>query len=156
MGKGNFTRGVLVIVNQQEALAKDVGQLAAKVLEYERVFKRVAATGKRPGFSKADWAPLAELVAVDEFERVGMWREVMGWQEYVEMLTVFTKANDFESSGHRIAEAGGRVYFDREERHVKGDTAHTVNVLSIYEFNEQGRICHLDVYIQGRPASEGR
>jgi limonene-1,2-epoxide hydrolase len=143
-------------VNLQDGISKDVGPLGAKVLEYERVFKRVAATAKRPGFSQADWGALSELVAVEEFERVGMWRDVMGWDEYVEMLTEFTKANDFESGGHRIAEAGGRVYFDREERHIKGDTVRVVNVLSVYEFNEQGKIRHLDVYIQGQPASEGR
>jgi hypothetical protein len=149
-------QGVQVTVNQQDAIPEDVGPLAAKVLEYERVFKRLAATAKRPGFTQADWGPLAELVAVDEFQRVGMWRDVMDWPEYLEMLTEFTKANDFESSGHRIAEASGRVYFDRQERHIKGDTVHVVNVLSVYEFNGQGKICHLDVYIQGQPASEGR
>jgi limonene-1,2-epoxide hydrolase len=144
------------MVNQQDVVAGDVGPLAAKVLEYERVFRRVAATAKKPGFSQADWSPLAELVAVDEFERVGMWRDVMGWAEYIDMLTEFAKANDFDASGHRIAEAGGRVYFEREERHIKGETVHAVNVLSVYEFNDKGEIRHLDVYIQGQPAREGR
>ena len=52
------------MVNQQDVIAGDVGPLAAKVLEYEKVFRRVAATAKKPGFSQADWSPLAELVAV--------------------------------------------------------------------------------------------
>jgi limonene-1,2-epoxide hydrolase len=144
------------MVNPEDAIVGDVGPLGVKVLEYERVFRRVAATAKKPGFSQADWSPLAELVAVDEFERVGMWRDVMGWAEYIDMLTEFAKANDFDASGHRIAEAGGRVYFEREERHIKGDAVLAVNVLSVYEFNDQGKIRHLDVYIQGQPAPEGR
>jgi limonene-1,2-epoxide hydrolase len=140
----------------ENAIGKDVGPLVAKVLEYESIFKRVAATAKRPGFSQADWAPLAELIAVDEFERVGIWRDTMSWNEYADMLTEFTKANDFETSRQRLAEAGGRVYFDKEERHIKGDNVIVVNSMSVYEFNEDGKIRHLDVYIQGLPANEAR
>ena len=143
-------------MSTEDVISKDVGGLTAKVQEYERVLKQVAATAQKPGFGRADWAPLAELVAVDEFERVGIWRNTMKWPEYVDMLTEFTKANAFESSGQRIAEAGGRVFFDREERHIEGDTVHVVNAMSVYEFDAGGKVRHLDVYIQGQPGPKAR
>ena len=41
------------------------------MLEYGLVTKRLVDEAKKPGFSVESWAPLAELVATDEFERVG-------------------------------------------------------------------------------------
>ena len=47
-----------------------------------------------------DWAPLAELVAVDDFERVGTFLEVQNWSQYTEMLTRWASATDsFETIG---------------------------------------------------------
>ena len=98
----------------------------------------------------------ASLVAVDKFERIGIWRDAMNWHDYTAMLTEFAMANAFESGKKRIAEAGDRVYFDREERHIKGDDVNVVNAMSVYEFDDDGKIRHLDVYIQGQPAIEAR
>jgi hypothetical protein len=46
--------------------------LSRKVLEYSLIMKRLVDQ-KHPDFSESSWAPLAELVAVEEFERVGQW-----------------------------------------------------------------------------------
>ena len=51
------------------------------VLDYAMVTKRLVDEAKRPGFSAGSWAPLAELVAVDEFTRVGPFKEVMNWDD---------------------------------------------------------------------------
>ena len=48
------------------------GPLARKVLEYQDVMKQLVPTVK----ASEDWAPLASLVAVDEFERIGTRCEV--------------------------------------------------------------------------------
>jgi seryl-tRNA(Sec) selenium transferase len=50
--------------------------LSRKVLEYSLIMKRMVAEAKLPGFSQECWAPLAELIATDEFERVGNFKEV--------------------------------------------------------------------------------
>lgn len=38
--------------------------------------KKMVDAAKHSGFSEASWSPLAALVAVDEFERVGSFLEV--------------------------------------------------------------------------------
>ena len=48
------------------------------------ITKRLVDEAKKPGFSVDSWAPLAELVAVDEFERVGAFKETMKWPDYVD------------------------------------------------------------------------
>ena len=42
----------------------------------------------------------------------------------------------------------GLVYLEIEERHTRPGGAAVVNSLSVYEFNAEGKIRHLDVYLQ--------
>ena len=97
----------------------------------------------------ADWAPLATFVAVDEFERVGTAREVQDWQQYAEMLTQWASATDsFETTVRRISEFRSLVYFEIEERHIRGGNVAVVNSMTVFGFNDDGKIRHLDVYLQ--------
>jgi hypothetical protein len=124
--------------------------LSAKVFECERIVKDVVRAAKLPGYSQASWAPLAALIAVDEFERVGIWREVMTWQDYLEFLTQWALTKDFETSLRRITETRDTVFFEIEERHVKGGVVTIINSMNVYVFNDAGKIRRLDVYYQGR------
>jgi hypothetical protein len=123
----------------------DAGPLTRKVLDYEQTMKRLVPAVETPG----DWAPLAELVAVDEFERVGTFLEVQNWEQYTEMLTRWASHTaSFETAVRRISELPGLVYFEIEERHFRGDGVSVVNSLTVFEFDEAGKIRHLDVYLQ--------
>ncbi|GAA2725029.1 hypothetical protein [Actinocorallia aurantiaca] len=131
----------------QEVIKEHTG-LSRKALEYGLTTKRLVDGAKSPGFSTADWAPLAELVAVDEFERIGNFKEVMNWQEYVEFLTGWATSADWECSFKRVTEKPGLVFLELEERSRIGDYKSIVNSVSVYEFNEAGKIRHIDVYLQ--------
>jgi len=123
----------------------DAGPLTRKVLEYDQILQRLVAAGR----ARADWAPLAEFVAVDGFERVGTFREVQDWRQYTEMLTKWASATDsFESSVRRISELPDRVFYEIEERHLRDGDVHVVNSMTVFQFNEAGKIRHLDVYLQ--------
>lgn len=124
---------------------ENAGPLTRKVLDYEQAMKRLVPTIEAP----ADWAPLAEFVAVDTFERVGSFLEVQNWQQYTEMLTHWASATEtFETTVRRISELPGLVYFEIEERHFRGGDVHVVNSMTVFEFDEDGKIRHLDVYLQ--------
>jgi hypothetical protein len=126
-------------------MSENAGPLTRKVLDYEQAMKRLVPTIEAP----ADWAPLAEFVAVDTFERVGTFLEVQNWQQYTEMLTHWASATEtFETTVRRISELPGLVYFEIEERHFRGGDVHVVNSMTVFEFDEDGKIRHLDVYLQ--------
>jgi len=132
------------MVNMGSSL-ENPGPLTRKVLGYEQTMKRLVPAAKAPN----DWAPLAEFVAVDEFERGGTFLEVQNWQQYTEMLTQWASATaKFETTVRRVSELPGLVYFEIEERHFRGDNVNVVNSLTVFEFNEAGKIRHLDVYLQ--------
>jgi hypothetical protein len=121
------------------------GPLTRRVLDYTAAIQRLVPDIEAPG----DWDPLAEFVAEDEFERVGTFLEVQNWHQYTAMLTQWASATEsFETTVRRISELPGVVYFEIEERHFRGGKVHVVNSMTVFSFDEDGRICHLDVYLQ--------
>jgi hypothetical protein len=124
--------------------------LAQQVLDFEATVNRLVKAAKDPGFTAADWAPLAKLVATGEFERIGTWMEVMNWQQYTEFMTQWARSSmGFDTVLRRVSELPGLVYLELEEQHTRdGGGLAVVNSLSVYEFNDEGKIKHLDVYLQ--------
>jgi hypothetical protein len=138
------TQDVSAVIGQSSGLSR-------KVLEYSLIMKRLVDAAKEPGFSEKSWAPLAELVAVDEFERVGNFLEVMSWRDYVAFLTRWAKGSEWECSFKRISESDGVVFLELEERSRVGEHKSVINSASIYEFNSAGKLRHLDIYLQMKP-----
>ena len=123
----------------------DAGPLARQVLAYEQTLKRLVPTVRRP----RDWEPLAQFVAVDDFERIGTFLERQDWLQYTEMLTKWASTTTkFETTVRRASELPGLVYYEIEERHFHGDSVTTVGSMTVFAFDEHGMINHLDVYLQ--------
>ena len=122
-----------------------VDALTATVLEYTRTLEGMVADGKAP----TDWGPLAQFVAVDVFERVGTFMEVQNWQQYTDMLNGWVSSVDkFETVVRRISERPPLVFFEIEERHFRAGEVHVVNSMTVFDFDDEGKIRHLDVYLQ--------
>jgi hypothetical protein len=121
------------------------GPLTRRVLDYTHTMQRLVPTISTP----ADWTPLGEFVAVDDFERIGTFLEVQDWQQYTEMLTQWASSVDrFETTVRRVAELDRLVYYEVEERHFRGDHVNVVNSMTVFDFDEHDKIRHLDVYLQ--------
>jgi limonene-1,2-epoxide hydrolase len=129
------------------AITDELGPLSRVVIRYSNLIEG-RATAK--GVTAADWEPLTELVAVEEFERVGAYQEVMTWSEYIKFLTEWAGATRFETTVKRITEVGRAVFQEIEERHYKGDEFIKKNVIAVYDFDDRDRIRHLDIYEQAR------
>jgi hypothetical protein len=136
------------------SLSKDIGntELCAKVLDYCDIFNRTVKRAKQPGFTKAAWAPFAELVDVATFKRVGHQCELMNWSEYTDFVSQFAAALEWEGSFRRVQERGGVVYLELTERCTIGGHVDVSNTMTVYKFNEYGKLCQLDVYLQQAPA----
>jgi hypothetical protein len=136
-------------VSGRDSGAGGDGPLSRRILDFEQTLRTLVRAAREPGFGPADWAPLAEFVAVDEFERVGTWMEVMNWQQYTEFLTRWAGSSmGFDTTVRRVSELPGLAYLEVEERHAHPAGVSVVNSLSVYEFNEEGKVRHLDVYLQ--------
>ena len=121
------------------------GPLTAKVLDFTRTMEGLVADGDAPD----GWAALADFVAVDGFERLGTFCEVQDWPQYTQMLTEWASSVEkFETSVQRITEAANLVFFEIEERHHRGGGVHVVNSMTVFDFDEHGKIRRLNVYLQ--------
>lgn len=128
--------------------AESVGPLTQRVLEYDHAMQQLVAEFREP----ADWAPLAQFVSVDDFERVGTFLEVQNWNEYTEMLTRWASATEsFVTTVRRISETGVLVYYEIEERHSRGDDVSVINSMTVFEFGANDKIRRLNVYLQQAP-----
>ena len=121
---------------------------ARKVLEYSMITKRLLDEAKQPGFSVDSWAPLGALIDTANFIRVGNFKEVMDWASYSAFLTNWAMHSEWECSFKRLTDAGDVVLLELEERSRIGDHASVVNSVSVYEFNAEGKIDHVDIYLQ--------
>src|SRR5579864_1656303 len=131
--------------------SRDYQGLSRKVLQYSENFLRIVNKIKQPGFSGADWAPLEELVDVRNFQRVGVFltnrAEVSNWQQYKQLITQYGGATAWEGTLRRITEVPGLVFLELEERNTRDGVTDVSNTVTIYQFNEAGKLRHLDVYV---------
>jgi hypothetical protein len=125
-------------------------------LQYGRTVGELVGAAKDPGFGPDGWAPLAEVVDVPNFVRVGTFKEVQNWSQYTAFLTGWAASAEWECSFTRVTEAGGMVFLQLEERSRIGEFRSVVNSLSVYEFTADARIRRIEVYLQAElPASAG-
>lgn len=126
----------------------EYGGLCRRVLEYSQITGRLVGEAKKPDFTVESWDPLRELIATEDFVRVGNFKEVMDWTQYVTFLTDWAKSSEWDCSFKRITQSGNVVFLELEERSRIGDFSNSVNSVSVYEFNEAGKIIRVDVYLQ--------
>ncbi len=129
-------------------VAEDYSGISRTVLQYCMTTKRLVDAAKQPGFSQDSWTALADLVETEAFVRVGNFKEVMNWQEYVDFLTNWATSSHWECSFKRITGVGNVVFLELEERSRIGDFSNAVNSVSVYEFTDRGKIARIDVYLQ--------
>lgn len=118
------------------------------VLEYVQTVAKLVTAAKEPGFDVSGWAALGALVAVEDFVRVGNFKEVMNWQEYTSFLTNWAASAEWDCSFRRITQAGDVVFLELEERSRVGTFESIVNSMSVYEFTADNLIRRIDVYLQ--------
>jgi hypothetical protein len=87
-------------------------------------------------------------VDVENFERVGPFKEVVNWDEYAQLLTNWASKSGWDARVRRITEHGNLVFLELTEYSTHADIDDSIYSLSVYEFNEDNKICHLDIYMQ--------
>ncbi|MET0269992.1 MAG: hypothetical protein ABW173_06140 [Sphingomonas sp.] len=125
--------------------------LSRTVLRYSESFARVIAKVKDGTLSDSDWQTFETLVDPATFERIGVFlgakAEVIDWTKYKEYIASYGGATDWEGTLRHITEVPGRVFLELEERNTRNGETDTSNTVTIYDFDDAGRIRHLDVYV---------
>lgn len=138
--------------------ASEFSGLTRKVLEFGEAFEAVVARAK-DGLTDADWAPIEEYVDVDAFERIGRFlteqTETIDWATYKHYIGQYGGYTQYDATLRRITEGERVVIQELEERNTAQGETDVANTVSIFGFNEAGKIDHLDIYVahlEKRPA----
>jgi len=125
--------------------------LSRKVLQYCNNFSRIAEKIRQKQISAADWAPIEALVDVDSFRRMGVFltkvSEVSTWQQYKQIINQYGGMTSWEGTLRRITEVPGLVFLELEERNTRDGVTDVSNTVTIYKFNDAGKLIELDVYV---------
>ncbi|MFM6831435.1 MAG: hypothetical protein ACKOVA_14035 [Novosphingobium sp.] len=136
-----------------DTAAKQQSGLSRIAIDFGRFQKNLMDRSKQAAdYSPDEWLGLRDFVT-DDFERVGNFKEVMTFDDMVRFLQAWAPTQHWEGSFKRVTEHDNVVWLELEERVGEGAEQSAVNSVSVYEFNEAGRIRHLDVYLQAPAGS---
>lgn len=125
--------------------------LSRTVLQYSERFARIVESLKEPGSAEDVWAPLEELVDVENFVRQGVFLtetpETIDWQTYKSYLIQYGGATQWEATLRHLTEQGNRVVMELEERNTREGFTSIANTVMAYGFNDAGKVASLDVYV---------
>jgi hypothetical protein len=125
------------------------GRFALKCLEYTDCIKRTVEAAKQPGFDESGWDDLAGLLDTGSFERVGNDKVRMGWDVYRGLLMGWATTTEFWAEFHRISQVGNLVFLELTEHNTpRGGAESVVNSLTTYEYNDEGRLVKLGIFLQ--------
>jgi hypothetical protein len=130
---------------------EDYEGLSRKVLQYCESFRRLADEIRQQRASEADWSQIEKLVDVQNFKREGVFLtnlvEVTDWQQYKKLITQYGGMTSWEGTLRRITEVPGLVFLELQERNTRDGVTDVSNTVTIYKFNENGKLAKLDVYV---------
>lgn len=128
--------------------------LSRTVLRYSEAFTQLVGKLKSGPLSDADWGAIEQLVDVEAFERVGVFltprAEVINWATYKSYISQYGGGTHWEGTLRHVTEVPGRVILELEERNTRNGVTDVSYTVTIYEFNDAGRLRHLDVYVMPR------
>ena len=128
--------------------------LSRAVIAYSEAFTRLIATAKQTALTDADWAEIEGLVNTSAFVREGVFlgpqAEVIDWPTYRGYISQYGGYTEWEGTLRRITEVPGRVILELEERNTRRGVIDVSNTVTIYEFDDESRLRHLDVYVMPR------
>ena len=125
--------------------------LVQKVIAYGEAFEHVIAALKQGAAGEGDWAGLEALVDATAFERVGMFLtaevETIDWATYKHYVSQYGHMTGWDGKLRRISESGNVVFQELQEYNTRDGVTNISNTVTVFEFNDAGKIVHLDVYV---------
>ncbi len=129
--------------------------LSRKVLQYSQAFDAIIEKARESKLTAADWAPLEKLVDTEDYERMGVFlgdeAETIDWQQYKKYISQYAAHTSWDGKLRRVTEVPGLVILELEEHNTVNGVTDISNTVTIYEFNDAGKIDHLDVYVMPLP-----
>lgn len=140
-------------MTEEQARSGALGELAQKAIAVRDIMTEIVKEAKKPGFNAGKWDRMAELFDTEKFGRIGPFLDEQNWRQYLDMLTRWATTTEFYSKFRRISVSGRLVFLEVEEHNTPlGGDEGVVNSMNVFNFNEAGKICYLNIYLQAKPS----
>jgi hypothetical protein len=140
-------KGINMNNTLEKALKLAKGPYSELALRYSFLMRDLVEKCKQPGFTPADWAPLARMVATQEFERIGNFREKVRWDQYDDLLTGWGKSTVWDFDVWRCTEGDHYAVIEMEEHATYPDRKDIYTSVSIHEYNADNKLRKLSIYL---------
>jgi hypothetical protein len=130
-----------------DVMAMAKGPHCRTAFEYSYIMKDLVKQAKQPGFTAADWAPLAELVDTKNFARTGNFREQVVWEQYDDLLTAWGRDTDWDFTILGATEGDGYAIIEMEERAQYPDRYEVYCSVSVHQYNAENKLENLRIYL---------
>jgi hypothetical protein len=125
--------------------------LTRKVIEYSEAFSQMVEKAKNRPLADSDWEPIERLVDTNAYRRMGVFlgpeAEIIDWPKYKYYVTQYATGSSWEGTLRHVTEQGNRVILELEERNSRDGVTDVSNTVTIYEFDQSGKLRQLDVYV---------
>lgn len=144
------TTGRETAQREERDVRANAGRHASTFIKYTDALCRMVAAAKQEGFDpELYWTEIESYFDLEKFVRIGAFREVTGWADYRALVSQWAETTEFWYNFRRLTEAGDRIVWEIEEHNTPAGAEQSIcNSLTVAQFDLDGKIVRLDVYLQ--------
>ena len=123
-------------------------RLIAIVRRWADLYAEICERSRHSKITPADFDPIADLVATDEFSRIGIFKDEADWPLCLEKYVQFAGSSLWSGKLRFISTVGDLVFQELEETVTRPQGENVIYTMSVFEFNQADKVKALRVYMQ--------
>jgi len=123
-------------------------RLIGIVRHWADIYAQICTRSQHSEITAADFEPIAELVATDDFSRIGIYKDEADWPVCLEKYLQFAGTSLWSGKLRCINAVGNVVFQELEETITRPQGENVIYTMSVYEFNDEDKVTALRVYMQ--------
>jgi hypothetical protein len=118
------------------------------VRHWADIYEGICKRSQHAKITAVDFDPIAELVATEEFLRIGVFKDEADWPLCLVKYVQFAGTSLWSGKLRYIHTVGNIVFQELEEIITRPHGANIIYTMSVFEFNDDDKVRALRVYMQ--------
>lgn len=118
------------------------------VRHWADIYEEICKRSQHTEITAADFDPIAELIATNEFHRIGVFKDEADWPLCLEKYVNFAGTSLWSGKLRYINAIDNVVYQELEETITRPHGENVIYTMSVFEFNDEDKVRALRVYMQ--------
>ncbi len=123
-------------------------KLIGLVRRWANIYGEICERSQNKTITAEDFDPIAEMVATDEFIRIGIYKDEADWPLCLEKYLQFAGTSLWKGKVRYLHAVGNTVFQELEETITRAQGENVIYTMTVYEFNEQDKVRSLRIYMQ--------